>query len=329
MRSKILIIFILCCASSPLTYGQIAETTYFEFHSNFWVNLHHFLYEKASNEQKGKLEEDRLAFEETGEKEAISNLSPKDQEILEKAISYYRDYMISQSLFRKLPSLTYALSQEGETIVAKGEISPSLADALNLVAGPYRQHIWPVHDDYNKKVLSLHLDKIRKMEPSVISKMEELSLNEFPNSEKVRIDLSAYASWSGAYTITDPFFNIYISSLDPTSDASEFIETVFHESTHLLFRYGSPFRELSYNTAQELKVEQPRSFWHACLFYLCGKVVQQELQQFGIEHELVMDTKNIFSKVSTTTFRDSFDLYISGELSAKEALVTILNDLKP
>ena len=55
--------FFLGAAVSPLAYAQEIDSVYgplpvFEFHSGFWVNLHHFLYHEARARQLAKDQRD-------------------------------------------------------------------------------------------------------------------------------------------------------------------------------------------------------------------------------------------------------------------------------
>src|SRR5260370_31764689 len=49
--------------------------------------------------------------------------------------------------------------------------------------------------------------------------------------EKIRVDVSAYANWAGAYTTVDPL-RVTISSLDSRNQGPEALEVLFHEASH-------------------------------------------------------------------------------------------------
>ena len=70
------------------SYSLIGQTQYFEFHSNFWVNLHHFIYQQAKGDQAQHLAQDGYELIDIGDSSRIEMLSKEEQALLQKAISY-------------------------------------------------------------------------------------------------------------------------------------------------------------------------------------------------------------------------------------------------
>ena len=86
---------------------------------------------------------------------------------------------------------------------------------------------------------------------------------------------------------------------------------------------ASPIRDKIYFRSEELNVQFPRNLWHASMFYLCGRATQDELQKLGVQHEMIMDVNNIFSKYNTEGFRETNERYYASEIPA-DTLVTHL-----
>ncbi len=321
------IVFIAMCNVSA---QEAPETRYFRFHSNYWLNLHHFLYQKAEGGQLRKLQEDGLAFPNIGEAKAWNNLSRSDRSVLEEAIDFYKQNLIDKTLRRDLGKvrLWLKIQPENGTLIDTTH-SLSLASILNSVSPIYKEHFWKLHDRSNKRIIDRHLTTIGGIESTVIPKMEALSANKWPSTVIVRVDICAYANWAGAYTSTRPEMNIVISSLDPLNEGSYFVETVLHEGTHLLYKYGdSPVRERIFDMAEELKMDFPSNLWHAVLFYLCGKATQDELKKSGIDHKMIMDVKKIFSRYNTSAFRNTLTNYYNREIDLDRTIFELLNTLK-
>ena len=94
--------------------------------------------------------------------------------------------------------------------------------------------------------------------------------------------------------------------MDPSKVTSSFVETVLHEGSHLLYLFdASPIRDKIYFRSEALNVQFPRNLWHASMFYLCGRATQDELQKLGVQHEMIMDVNNIFSKYNAEEFRET------------------------
>jgi hypothetical protein len=159
--------------------------------------------------------------------------------------------------------------------------------------------------------------------------MEKLAIYKWPHETKVRVDLTVYANYAGAYTATNPSMNIIISTIDPLNNTSSFIETIYHEGSHLLFNYqDSPFRGEIYYQAKEMGVTFPRHLWHACLFYLCGKATQDALKTLSINHKLDMDVRKIYTDFNTTEFREILDDYYLGKKDLKYTISALMSNLK-
>lgn len=302
---------------------SIGTTKYYEVYSNFWLNLHHYLYQKATGNQARHLEEDGLFLLDWNEEKILSSLSEPERIKLQYAIQYYKDSICNKSLLRGLGNLRLSLqNQLGFQAKEDSSLGYFLAQSLNSIAPIYRQHIWPVHHAQNQKVWKQHEKMIKDYEPELIPRLEELAGYSWPN-KKVRIDLCAYANWAGAYTPNYPSINLFISTLDPKVLSFDFIETVFHESTHILFSRNSDFRSSIFFKSKDLEIKFDNRLWHACQFYLVGRLVKERLAKDGIEYSMLMKSKNIFSSYNTPEFRSILDSYFEG-VSTLDTTVTSL-----
>ncbi len=317
------------CNKSPK--ADTAYTTdYFEFNINYWVNLHHFLYQRADGSQQKKLEEDGLTFIEIGETNVEAQLSKNEKEILNQAIKYYKDSLITKNLRRDLNHHRIWLQEKKEfktiTDTAFGE---KFTEILNKVSPIYQKYFWEIHKAHNTSTLEKHIETIDTIEEEVIHKMERLSLNQWPDTTKVRVDITTYANWAGAYTTSKPKMNIVLSTTDPSKVTSTFVETILHEGSHLLYLYGeSKIRDDFYYKSEEMKIEFPRNLWHASMFYLCGRATMDELSKLGIDHEMVMDVNNIFSKYNTPQFREINEQFYTNSIDADSLVIALLTEIK-
>ncbi|MDW3193723.1 MAG: hypothetical protein R8G66_15235 [Cytophagales bacterium] len=316
----------LSLLAQPLQYG---ETRYFSFKNNFWINLHHFLYQEASGSQLRHLQEDGMTFLDIGEAPIRKGLSQEDQEILQQAISYYTKKLVAKDLRTDLGQMrTWFRKQPENGQITDTRFTREFTAILNRVAPIYRSNFWQLHESHNWEIMDQHIERIYQIEEAMIRKMEEMSANVWPAETKVRVDLTTYGSWSSAYSSSRPIMNLVISTIDPGHETSEFIETTFHEGTHLLYLFDqSPVRDEIYNQAEAREMDFPRGLWHAWLFYLCGKATQEELAAFDESHQLTIDTKNVFSNYNTPALRTILDRYYEGKLDMKEAVKTLLDDL--
>ncbi|MCB0493478.1 MAG: hypothetical protein KDC93_13810 [Cyclobacteriaceae bacterium] len=328
MRSVIMILFLwvsLYCNGQ--SSHPIAATQYFEFYNNYWINLHHFLYQQAKGSQLKKLEEDGASLIDIGEGKVMSDLSEIDSAILNHAVNYYRDHLIEKSLFQLGDIRVGLQGHVGERVISDTTLSSELINVLNEIAPLYSKKFWPLHSAQNQKVVTNQIGWIKDLEEDVIKDLVRLSGKEWPDT-KVRVDLTAYANFAGAYTVSRPAMNITISTLDPTVESSLFVETIFHEGTHLLFSMDSPFRSSIFFLSKELGIDFPRNLWHVSQFYLSGRVVQDHLKEKGKEHQLLMDVKNIFSNANTPDFRSALEEYYLGNADVEITVRSLLEAYK-
>lgn len=332
MKYIVLIVAITSMTSCSNNEEETIEyrTRYFDFNNHYWVNLHHFLYQKADSSQLRKLQEDGLSFLEIGDSNAQARLSGDEKEVLGKAIGYYKDSLTIKSLRRDLASLKVWLQEKEEfKTITDTSFGIKFIEILNDVSPVYKEHFWDLHKSHNLSILTRHIETISKIEDEVINKMEALSLNPWPDSAMVRVDMTAYANWAGAYTSSKPKMNIVISSTDPSQTTSSFVETILHEGSHLLYLFGeSPIRDKFYYKSEELGMKFPRNLWHASMFYLCGRATQDALSELGISHEMVMDKSNIFTNYNTPGFRRINEEYYNGKIGPDSMVIRLLTGIK-
>ena len=323
----VLSFFLLTNFNFSKTNSSVVDSTeYFEFHNNYWINLHHFLYQKATGSQLKNLAEDGMSFIDIGENSVFTSLTNNQIAILDKAVKYYSDNFAGKSLIRDLGNLRVWLQERDlETTIIDTSFTKAYTDILNEVSPVYKENFWRIHSEHNKLILNEHLDMIKKLEPVVMPRMEELSGDKMPD-EKLRFDLTAYANYAGAYTPVRPKPNVLISSLDPYNFSSAFIETVFHEASHLLYTRESLFRAKIFFTSKDLGIEFDGGLWHASLFYLAGILVKDLLKEEGIDHKLVMDERNIYSSYNTPMFREIHIDYYNGKVDMDTTIKKLVKE---
>ncbi len=329
---SILILTVSCAYGQKENKDLVAVTDYFEFHSNYWMNLHHFLYQKASGEQLRNLQQDGNQFLEIGEEEIYDTLNSEQVQALDDAIAYYKENIASKSLLFELNNERIWLQNQYENIsIIDTTFTKKYTQILNQVSPIYKQSFWPIHKAHNRYIVEHHLSIIKTLENSVIPKMEQLSLKKWPSRTKVRVDITTYSNYAGAYTVKRPKFNIFISSIDPNSKKLAFIETVFHEGSHLLFNLDGTFRSRISElfNKKKLNIKYPRSLWHVSLFYLCGRTLQDEFKKMNYPvYEMILDDRNIFSKYNTKSLRNTLEAYYQNEVDYNTTINRLLDNLK-
>ena len=300
----------------------IGESELYELHSNYWLNLHQFLYQQARQDQLPNIKG-------VGDEARIESLSEEERNRFDQAIKYYEENIIEHHLLFGLNDLRVFLQEQQFFSIDEhpfGEEYDPLFKHLNAFLPVYKATFWPVHHKKNNEFLESNLDLLKDLETEVIPKLSLMAQAEWPE-EKVRVDFSVYTNGVGAYTATRPEPNVVISSADVTASGNYLLEILFHESSHLLFTMQDPWRVKIYNRAEELDMEFPRNLWHASLFYLSGRTVQDALDARGIEHEMYMVKNDVFSSYNDEGFREALEAYYSADSTLGQTVDKLLGNI--
>ena len=276
-------IAVVLIGASRTVYAQAGAVAtspgLFEYHSAFWVNLHHLLYEQSralEGLDTGRAIV-RLALADTG---GIDRLSPPDRRAWDVAIHYYRAHLASHDVLdRDMAAIKVALGdcesdpslvrlRDGE---ARRAVTDSLMRVLEQAAPAYRATWWTVHDRTNHVWIAAVrplVDAHGSAMASEIARIFHIAWSDF----LIRVDASAYSSWAGAYTTKYPD-RITVATRDSDYGGTSGLEMLFHESMHTLD--DSVRSGLTAAAAREGK-RLPPDFVHAMIFFTAGEVTRRQ-----------------------------------------------------
>jgi hypothetical protein len=142
----------------------------------------------------------------------------------------------------------------------------------------YRAHWWTEHDRTNHAWIEAIAPRVQQLGPDLINQLTTVYHAKW-QTEPIAVDVTAYASWAGAYTTLHPT-HITMSGADPRNQAPAGLEILFHEASHALVETVSDgiARE-----CQARKKQTPRDLWHALLFYTTGEIVKRALIKSGLD----------------------------------------------
>ena len=116
MKKAILLFFcssaIFLNSISAETGSKIAETHYFEFHSNYMLNLHHFLMQKGFKYKLASSEQEKTFDALFGTDASVSASETEKQNILKAVVFYANNQANRNMLFDpEMTELKYALEE--------------------------------------------------------------------------------------------------------------------------------------------------------------------------------------------------------------------------
>ena len=252
-----------CCLTlSAFSAGLLAQdpapapktAVVFEFHSGFWLNLHHFLYEQAT-----------------------AKSSPSGPLEWLAAVAWYRTNVIEQDLLAdEAARINNRLSGlEAASSLKDTGLPPGLAAVWEAAAPIYRAQWWADHDRANRAWIQAVTPLISKYGDALKTELATVYATDWP-STPIRTDVAAQVS-RGAYTTLDPT-HITISSANPGNQGDAALEVLFHEASHALV--ASVRNALATEVRAQNKLFRQSTFWHAVLFYTTGEVVRRHLDGY-------------------------------------------------
>ena len=251
------------------TDASIAPLPVFEFHSGFWLNLHHTLYRQARQQRTSG--QSPIAL--------VGNLSAAEQRAWDAAIAYYTQTYAGKDLLFSL-DLVLIKNQLGdfETCddlaglkkrTCDAGLPKRLTEVLDGAAPVYRAHLWADHDRSNRRWISAVAPLVRRSGVDLSHRLAEIYQTDWPR-ERIRVDVTAFANASGAYTTLDPL-RVTVASTDARNQGPEALEILFHEASHGI---ADNVQDAILRECRQRDKPVPRDLWHALLFYTTGEIIR-------------------------------------------------------
>ncbi len=246
----------------------------FEFHSGFWLNLHHTLYRLARSQRAANSTANPAA-----PNSGIANLTPTEQRIWSSAIAYYSrtyaDNDITVSLEMILIKNQLGDFETCEDLAGfkrkscDAGLPAKLTEALDAAAPVYRAHLWPEHDRANRRWIAAVAPLVRRNGLDLAHRLAEIYQTNWPR-DRIRVDVTNYASSTGAYTTLEPL-RVAVSSIDARNQGAEALEVLFHEASHGI---ADSVQDAIFRECRQREKPIPRDLWHALLFYTTGELIR-------------------------------------------------------
>lgn len=260
--------------------GQAQAAPTFEFHSNFWINLHHFLYHLA--QPPGPPPRTPVVA-------PVGALSERERAVWDSALAYYRAHVIQHDVLfdSSMQAVKAALAgAEDDTVLPNGVVGAGLTRVLDDAAPVYRRHWWPAHDAMNRLWIAAVEPLVARLGPRIARELSRAYATPwYPGP--MRVDVSAHAGTRlVAYTTGTTHGHIVIASTDPCDQGYAALETLYHEASHTIVDDGvGPIGAGIVAAAKAHHVPVPPDLWHALMFATLGDLMQRDLAELGVAYE--------------------------------------------
>ncbi|MEJ8568750.1 hypothetical protein [Elongatibacter sediminis] len=262
---------LLLCATQLLA-AEVSETSHFSFHSDPWVNLHHFLYHEARNTVlREKMLGGRVR---TYPADRDVGLTDGDRLIFENVLSVYARYGEGDLLFdRTLFDIGATVVYGPDSFPRDPGAEPAYA-ALERMMPLYLKYWWPRHDVTNRtriRELVRYLEQYEKGMADFVATSYGVA---WP--ETIRVDVSVYSGRHGAYATNRPN-HIVLASPENWFPGLLALDLLFHESGHTR-PFQDQVHERSRKAAAAAGVDEG-DVWHAFLFYIPSQAARKVLPE--------------------------------------------------
>ena len=131
--------------------GHRVESRRFVFHSDPWINLHHFLFQWARNAEP-RLSGDRRRPVKVVELDQLEDFAEQDRRAWERAVGHYRDHLVERDLLfgRDLVALRGRLGGRACPGARAEDAEPALRAVLDEAMAVHRLRWWPAHRAANE-----------------------------------------------------------------------------------------------------------------------------------------------------------------------------------
>jgi hypothetical protein len=277
--SFLLLLLFLPAVAFPQEESSSIPLPVFEFHSGFWLNLHHTLYYEA-----------RLRRESPSSPSTpfMPRLSPAEQRAWDSDVSFYASTYAGKDLYYSL-EMVLIKNQLGDFETCPdlagikrkscdAGLPEKLTQALDSAAPIYRAHLWRQQDQINRRWIFAVAPLVRNNGLELSHRLAEIYQTDWPK-DRIRVDVAGFATVQGAYTTLDPL-RITISSTDPRNQGPEALEVLFHQAS---LGISDSVQEAIVAECRQRNKPIPRDLWHALLFYTTAKVIRSAISTFSTQ----------------------------------------------
>jgi len=244
-----------------LVFGESVQST-FEFHSGFWVNLHHALYNQAAGKNAGR-------------PPSLPALKPAETAAWNEALDYYERNFAGHDLLEfSMIRINGALAAAGDApSLHASEVPKPVVQMLEKAAPVYRAQWWTEHNRKNHEWIDQVTPLIAEYDKSLRSALSHAYNTPWPKG-LIRVEMSYYTTGKSAYTSLGPTI-ITISSWSRRNEGPAGLETIFHEAGHGLIQ--NVMDEIDAAETRRGRKLSHQDLWHAVIFYTTGELVRRHL----------------------------------------------------
>jgi hypothetical protein len=297
----------------------------FDFHSNFWVNLHQVLFHEAKL-RAGK--PDR-GLQSAPPLSAAGN-SKQDEADWNAAVSFYAAHFGTRQQHGddQLVQINddLAVQPDHGAHLNPAGLPPELVAVFESAAVIYRKYWWPAQNDSNENWIASQKERVQDLGSKLAAAMTKDLHQQWP-AAPIRVDVCYYVVSLGYANTTLPP-HITFSGSDPSNQDLSGFELLFHEASHT-------FADTIMNALSAEGRTQHKDvgdLWHSLLFYTSGVELrrllpapeQASFTPYAYRYGVYRGNWREYRRVLETDWQ----VYLDGKTSFQTAIHSMAADLQ-
>jgi hypothetical protein len=299
--------------------GTPGQRLVVQFHSNFLLNLHHFLVDAGRHAER------------LDNANWVEAPQPAEMRALQDSASFYAQNYAERGLLfdEELHDIKEKLSGPDDRIDPAGLGLPQGVESALATAAPIFQHcLWPAHDQSNRRwiVQVQALDEVYGAE--IQAEIERYLAHRFI-AEPVRFDaVFETGDRNGAYTSTEPPHTVMPSSRAGYHGLAA-LEMLYHETSHI--HVTDTIRTLIDAQIDATGRHDDGGLWHAVQFYTVGAVAQQVLRRRGnLDYRPYAEVNGVYGRtwaIFPPLLTSEWQSYLDGKIEMADAIKVMVAQL--
>ncbi|HKE22988.1 MAG TPA: hypothetical protein VKB88_11410 [Bryobacteraceae bacterium] len=302
-RRRVWIMLALWFSVSDIAIAQstepVAEIEGLRLFSDFWLNLHHFLYVSAWARRADTPAQRRRAMPLPAD-DGVA-MTDAERATWDTAVLYYDHELASKDLLFDGSLTAINNSLAGVRTLSGLSLAADHRRFLETAAPIYRRYWWPQHDAANRAWIADVAQRTTPVAAQIIDRLTTLYGIKWFDAP-IRVDVVRVGKSQGAYTAVVPRVHIIVASADASYAGWAGAEMLFHESSHGLIQNV----QAAVDKAMTAVGKNPRDLWHVVLFYITGEVTRQTLSARRIEYQPYLYATGLFTR-AWPTFREPIE----------------------
>lgn len=314
--------------AQPSARAPVLTTAHFAIYSDFNVNLNDALINTGLARRNKKPE----LFHAGADAACFDKLSQPARAAWDRAVDYYAE-VVSPGDFTSRQQFLIRLKLagfDGDWHSGAGAEVVDIAEHFRSAAATaYTACRWAAQDESNRRWIADIQPRLAADEEKIAGRLEQLYVKRW-KTLPILVDVVETVNWAGANTSWSDAGQGHILIANQPAGPSG-LETLFHESSHVLMDRTDPVRAALDAAAKSAGFRPPNDLWHLVLFYTTGEAVRPILDAHGPPVYTPM-LYEIFGRGTWVEYRQALEKtwlpYVQGKKSLTEAAADFIDAIR-